>query len=283
MKDSEYPLTATISRRCLLPSELVISLTVLVSIFFLCFLYPLLFPLTEPVGGDIRESGLPVLSPGHFLGTDLNGNDVFSRLLYGGRTSLLIAIATNALGLLIGASLGAWSAYCGGMIDSATMRILDTLIAFPSLVLVLAIANAFEASPSSMVFALLFYSVPAYARIARASTLRLCGQPFMLAAQLAGTSTPRILSSHLAPNIMPELFTFAMLGMGATIIIEGALNFLGLGIQLPAPSWGGMIYQGQQAISFKPSLVLLPSACLFITVLSFNHLGDVLRSKWGER
>jgi peptide/nickel transport system permease protein len=163
------------------------------------------------------------------------------------------------------------------------MRILDTLIAFPSLVLVLAIAHSFEPSSSSMVVALLFYNVPVYARIARASTLRLREQSFIFAAQLAGTSTSGILVRHLAPNIIPELIALTVLGIGVTIVIEGAMNFLGLGVPPPAPSWGGMIRLGQEALSFNPSLVLLPGTCLFITVWSLNHLGEALRSRWSLR
>jgi peptide/nickel transport system permease protein len=159
------------------------------------------------------------------------------------------------------------------------MRVLDVLIAFPSLVLALAIAQSLGPSKLHTIYALCFFSVPAFARLSRAQTLRLRERPFMLAARLAGTRAPRILLRHVAPNILPALVTFALLGMGVTIILEGALSFLGLGIRPPEPSWGNMIFEGQAVLSAEPKLVLLPSAFLFVTVLAFNLLGDALRAR----
>ncbi len=248
-----------------------------------CFLGPLVAPLPPPVGGSVLESYLPALSPGHLLGTDPNGNDILSRILHGGRSSLIVAVAVNLLGLLVGGTLGALSGYLGGVTDTVIMRLLDVLIAFPSLVLTLAVAQSLGPSLTNTVFALAFFSVPAFARISRAATLRLREQPFMAAAQLCGTSFPRILGRHVAPNIAPQLITFGMLGMGIVIVIEGALSFLGLGIPPPAPSWGNMIAQGQASISATPMLVVWPSAVLFVTVLAFNLLGENLRSRWSGR
>jgi peptide/nickel transport system permease protein len=122
--------------------------------------------------------------------------------------------------------------------------------------------------------------VPAFARVARAATLRLREQPFITAARLSGTRHVRMLLGHIAPNILPQLLTFALLGMGITIILEGALSFLGLGVQPPEPSWGNMIAQGQGILSAQPRFVLIPSAALFVTVVSFNLLGDALRARW---
>jgi peptide/nickel transport system permease protein len=248
-----------------------------------CFLWPLIGAVPSPVGGDVLSSGLDPFSPGHLLGTDPNGNDVWARILYGGRNSLIVGVAVNAIGLLLGGTLGAVSAYAGGIVDTLIMRLLDVLIAFPSLVLVLAVAQSLGPSQLNTIFALAFFSVPAFARIARAATLRLREQPFMVAAMLCGTGTGRTLFRHIAPNIAPQLLTFSMLGMGITIVIEGALSFLGLGIRPPAPSWGNMIAQGQQSLSATPLLVLWPCAALFLTVLAFNLLGETLRSRWSGR
>jgi peptide/nickel transport system permease protein len=231
----------------------------------------------------VLETYLPALSPGHLLGTDPNGNDILSRLLNGGRTSLTIAGAVNVLGLVVGGTLGALSGYVGGVLDTVIMRLLDVLIAFPSLVLTLAVAQSLGPSMRNTILALAFFSIPAFARISRAATLRLRGQPFMAAAELCGTPAWRVLLRHVAPNIAPQLITFGMLGMGITIIIEGALSFLGLGIPPPAPSWGNMVSQGQLSLSATPMLVVWPSVALLVTVLSFNLLGENLRARWGGR
>jgi peptide/nickel transport system permease protein len=264
------------------PLDIVIPASLLL-IIFACLIAPLFYPIPDPVGGDVLKANLPMFSPGHLLGTDWNGNDVFSRLIYGGRTSLLIAVTVTLTGLLAGSTLGALSACAGGLVDTVIMRVLDALIAFPSLILVLAVAHALPPSAINTSWALAFFSVPAFARLARASTLQLREQPFMVAAQLSGTSLPRTLMSHVAPNILPQLLTYALLGMGLVINIEGAVSFLGLGVPLPQPSWGNMIYQGQQVLSVTPSLVLLPSGFLFVTVLAFNLLSEALRTRWSKR
>jgi peptide/nickel transport system permease protein len=243
----------------------------------------LIFPVPDPVGGTVAEVGLPMWSPGHVLGTDMNGNDNWSRLLYGGRASLGIALAVNLLGLVLGGCIGAFAACFGGWVDSAIMRFVDVLIAFPSLVLALAAAQILGPGYTNTIAALALFSVPAFARVARSSTLRLRSLPFMLAARLSGTPTSRVLFRHIAPNVLPQLATFALLGMGVVIVLEGGLSYLGLGVQAPDPSWGGMIYHGQQAMLTKPSLALLPSGLLFVTVLSFNLLGEALRVRWDER
>jgi len=263
--------------------EIVVPAAVLVVIAAACFLGPLVLPVPPPTGGSVLDSYLDAGSPGHLLGTDPNGNDILSRILHGGRASLVVAVAVNVLGLLVGGTLGALSGYVGGAADTVIMRVLDVLIAFPSLVLTLAVAQSLGPSQTNTVLALAFFSVPAFARISRAATLRLRELPFMAAAQLAGTPGWRILLRHIAPNITPQLITFGMLGMGIVMVIEGALSFLGLGIPPPAPSWGNMIAQGQQSLSATPMLVVWPCAALFVTVLAFNLLGETLRARWSGR
>jgi peptide/nickel transport system permease protein len=263
--------------------ELAVPIVLLALIIGACFLWPVIGSVPRPVGGNVLDSNLPALSPGHPLGTDTNGNDVLSRILYGGRSSLEVGIAVNLLGLIVGGGLGTLSGYVGGALDTVIMRILDVLIAFPSLVLTLAVAESLGPSQLNTIFALAFFSVPAFARISRAATLRLREQPFMVAAKLCGTRTPRILFRHITPNIAPQLITFAMLGMGVIIVIEGALSFLGLGIPPPNPSWGNMISDGQQSLSATPMLVVWPCVALFVTVLAFNLLGEMLRERWSGR
>jgi peptide/nickel transport system permease protein len=253
------------------------------AILFLCFLWPLIGPVSQPTGGTILNANLPSFSSGHLLGTDSTGNDEWSRLLYGGRASLEVAMAVTALGLVIGGLLGAFAGYVGGWRDSVIMRILDVLIAFPSLVLAVAIAERLGPGEVHAIWALSFFSVPAFARIARAATLRVREQNFIVAAGLSGSGHLRTLLRHVAPNIFPELITFGLLGIGITVVLEGALSFLGLGIPAPAPSWGNMIAQGEGILSAQPKFVMLPSAALFITTVSFNLLGESLRARWSDR
>lgn len=266
-----------------LPLSVLLPAALLMLIVLLCVFLPLVYPLPSPVGGSVLASHLPPLSAGHWLGTDANGNDLLSRLLHGGRASLLVALGANLIGLLLGASLGTLSAYRGGVLDACLMRLLDTFIAFPSLVLVLLVAQVLGHGLLSTIFALSCFSVPAFARLARAATLSLRTESFIPAAQLSGTPLWKMLLAHIGPNIAPQLLAFALLGMGIAIVTEGALGFLGLGIPPPAPSWGGMIHQGQQALTANPRLVLLPGLALFLTVLSFNLLGEGLRSHWSRR
>jgi len=249
-------------------------------IFVACFILPLVAPIPKPTGGDILESLKPAFAPGHLLGTDDNGNDILARILYGGRTSLIVALLVNLVGLVVGGGLGALAAQAGGVVDGVIMRLFDVLIAIPSLALIVAVSLSLGPGLRNTILTLAFFSVPAFARISRAETLRLRERPFMVAAKLSGTSRWRIVVRHIAPNIGPQLMTFAMLGMGIIMVIEGALSFLGLGIRPPAPSWGNMIFQGQLSLSGTPLLVVWPSVALFLTVVGFNQLGEAVRSRW---
>jgi len=163
------------------------------------------------------------------------------------------------------------------------MRALDVFIAFPSLVLALAIVDSLGQSELNVIWALSAFSIPAFARVTRAGTLRLRDQPFVVAARLSSAKRWRILFGHLVPNLMPQLVTFSLLGAGVTIILEGALDFLGYGIPDPAPSWGKEIAVGQTMLSVRPSLVIVPSIFLFVTVVCLNLMGDGLRARWGVR
>jgi peptide/nickel transport system permease protein len=255
----------------------------LVLIIAACFLWPLVGSVPPPVGGSVLDASLPAETTGHLLGTDAAGNDIFSRLLYGGRVSLEVGAATQVIGIVVGGLIGMIAGYSRGFLAAVLMRVLDILIAFPSLVLALAIAEGLGPGELHVIWALSFYSVPAFARLARAATLRLRDQNFMLAASLSGTPRGRIILFHLAPNLLPQQLTFALLGAGVAIIQEGALSFLSLGVPPPGASWGNMIASGMQTMSVQPSLVLLPCLALLITVAALNLLGDALRARWSAR
>jgi peptide/nickel transport system permease protein len=263
--------------------EIIIPAVILAMIMMACFAWPLVYHLPGPNSGSITQAELPVLSRGHLLGTDQLGNDVLSRILYGGRTSLEISVGANLIGLLIGGSLGTLAGYAGGVTDSIVMRIFDVLLAIPALILAMAIAESLGPGQLNVTIAISFFAIPAFARLARAAAMRKRQQPFILAARLAGTSNWRILTRHIAPNIFPPLATFSFLGVAVAVIIESGLSFLGLSVRPPAPSWGSMIALGQNYMGNDPALILVPSIFLFATVVSLNMLGDALRARWAER
>ncbi|HJY72882.1 MAG TPA: ABC transporter permease [Streptosporangiaceae bacterium] len=271
------------ARQLMRSLEVAIPAAVLALLLFFCFIWPLVYPVPPPVGGSILDSGLPMWSPGHIFGTDTVGNDIMSRILYGGRVSFEVAAAVQVIGLAVGGLLGLIAGYRGGTLEAVLMRVLDVFIAFPSLVLVLAIVDSLGQSELNVILALSVFSIPAFARITRAATLQLRDQPFVVAARLSSVKTWRILAGHIVPNVMPQLLTFSLLGAGIVIILEGALDFLGYGIPDPTASWGKMIAAGQTMLSVSPSLVIVPSIFLFVTVVCLNMLGDGLRALWGVR
>jgi peptide/nickel transport system permease protein len=281
--DSPTAGRASAVRRLLRSLEIALPAAVLLVLLFFCFVWPLVYPVPSPVGGSVLSSNLPLWSPGHILGTDQVGDDVMARILYGGRVSFEVAAAVQVIGLVIGGFIGVVAGYLGGVVESVLMRVLDVFIAFPSLVLVLAIADSLGLSEMHVIWALTAFSIPAFGRVARAATLRLRDQPFVVAAQLASARRWRIILGHIVPNIAPQLLTFSLLGAGVVMILEGALDFLGYGIPPPAASWGNMIAVGQQVLSISPRYVVVPSIFLIVTVVSINLLGDGLRARWAVR
>ena len=254
---------------------------VLVLILAICFLLPLVVTLPSPTKGDIIYNNEPPFSSGHWLGTNVQGVDIFSQLVYGGQVAFEVGLSVTAIGIAIGGTLGVIAAYFGGWVDAVISRVFDILIAFPALVLALVIAEGLGPSEMHTIWALAVFGIPAVGRVARGATLTIRGLPFMTAARLAGTRRWRIITRHVVPNIMPNIVTFSLLGLGIIIILEGALDFLGYGIPAPTPSWGNMIANGQQILSVQPEYVLIPSIALLITVAALNMLGDALRERWG--
>jgi peptide/nickel transport system permease protein len=281
--DSSAADEASRARRMLRSLEIAIPSAVLLVLLFFCFIWPLVYTVPSPVNGSVLSANLPLWSHGHILGTDIVGDDVMSRILYGGRVSFEVAAAVQAIGLVVGGFIGLLAGYLGGVVEAITMRVVDVFIAFPALVLVLTIADSLGLSELHVIWALSAFSIPAFARVTRAATLRLRDQPFVIAARLSGTRTWRILAGHIVPNLAPQLVTFGLLGAGVVMLLEGALDFLGYGIPPPAASWGNMISQGQQVLSISPRYVIVPSIFLLVTVVSLNLMGDGLRARWGVR
>jgi peptide/nickel transport system permease protein len=256
---------------------------VLILILAICFLLPLVVTLPSATSGNIIYNNESPFSPGHILGTDVQGVDIFSQLVYGGQVAFEVGISVTAIGIAIGGTLGVIAAYFGGWVDAVISRVFDILIAFPALVLALVIAEGLGPTEMHVIWALAVFGIPAVGRVARGATLTIRGLPFMTAARLAGTRRWRIIARHVVPNIMPNIVTFSLLGLGIVIILEGALDFLGYGIPAPTPSWGNMIANGQQILSVQPEYVLVPSIALLITVAALNMLGDALRERWGAQ
>jgi peptide/nickel transport system permease protein len=263
--------------------EIWIPATILAIIVLGCFVWPLIGNVPSPINGSILSANAPMWTHAHIFGTDPVGNDIFSRILYGGRVSIEVGLGANALGLVVGGLIGIFAAYSRGWAEAVIMRILDVFIAFPSLVLTLVIAEYLGPGELNVIWALSFFSVPAFARLARAQTLRVRESNYVLAARLSGTKTSRMIFAHIVPNVIQNLLTFSFLGVSITIILEATLSFLGLGVRLPNPSWGDMIAQGQEYLSSNPNLVLVPSIFLLITVVCINVLGDGVRARLASR
>jgi peptide/nickel transport system permease protein len=255
----------------------------LILMLFFCFVWPYVYSIPPGDSGSILAAGLPPFSPGHWLGTDPNGVDISSMLIYGGQVSLEISLAVTAIGMLIGGVLGIAAGYFSGWADAVLSRVFDVLIAFPALVLVLAVAEVLHPSELHLIWALSAFSIPAFARVTRGATLTVRTLPFITAARLTGTGNWKIVFKHVLPNIIPGIVTFSLLGIGIIVILEGAVDFLGLGIQIPQPSLGEMIAKGQTVLTAQPEYILIPSIVLLIFVMALNLLGDALRERWGVR
>ncbi len=283
------PLPSLISARRLRSQKIARALAlwvpagILIFLLAMCFVWPHIYSIPPGNTGSILDSGDPPFSPGHWLGTDPNGVDIFAMIVYGGQTSFEIGLSVTAIGMVIGGLIGMAAGYFGGWTDAVLSRVVDVLIAFPALVLALAVAEVLQPSETHLIFALSVFSVPAFARLTRASTLVVRQLPYITAARLSGTSSWKIIVRHILPNVIPGIVTFSLLGLGVVVILEGALDFLGLGIQVPQPSWGAMIAKGQNVLTAEPQYVIIPSIVLLIFVMSVNLLGDALRERWGVR
>ena len=216
-------------------------------------------------------------SAAHFMGTDQYGRDVFSRVVVGAQASvfstLILVCITSVFGTLAGTLCG----YFGGRIDSVLMRISDVCLAFPGLVFALAIAALLGGGISNAVIALAVISWPKYARVARGQTLALKNCDFLAAARLAGDNSVQMIWRHILPNILGPILVTAMLDIGTMMMELAGLSFLGLGAQPPVPEWGNMMSGGRSMLQTYPWLVLSPGVAIFLTVVTFNLLGDTVR------
>ncbi len=236
---------------------------------------PLISPY-DPIKTNQRLS-LQQPSPDHLMGTDRFGRDIFSRVVWAGQTSLPIGLVAVAIGVLLGVSLGLLAGYYGGWIDAVIMRAVDLLLAFPGILLALAIIAILGGSLINLMIAVGISSIPDYVRITRGTVLSVKEREFVLAARVIGCRGPAIMLRHILPNVVAPLIVLATLGMAAAIITGSALSFLGLGIKPPTPEWGNMLAEGREFLQHAPWVAFFPGAAIMLTVLSINLFGDGLR------
>ncbi|NCP88080.1 MAG: diguanylate cyclase [Anaerolineae bacterium CG_4_9_14_3_um_filter_57_17] len=231
----------------------------------------------------IHLLGCPADQPEHIVGIDGNVRDEFSRLLYGTRVSLWIGLSTVTFAIVIGTVLGALSGYFGGWVDTVIMRVMDVLLAFPSLLLAIAIVTVLGPGLINALLAIGIVSIPSYARVVRASVLSVREMDFVSATRALGGSDFQILFGRILPNALTPLIVQGTLGIATAILDAAALSFLGLGAQPPTPEWGAMLGSERNQVFSAPHLVFYPGLAIMITVLAFNLLGDGLRDALDPR
>ena len=239
----------------------------------------LLAPLSpyDPNALSLREKFLAP-SAEHWFGTDQFGRDYFTRALYGGRVSLTVGFAAMLVTVFVGTAIGIFSGYIGGKLDMLLMRFTDIFLALPSMLLMVVLNTFLKPSMTTLIAVLSLFSWASVARITRAETMSLKERDFVIASKNLGVSNFRIAVEHILPNILGPVTVAASLGVASAILTESSLSFLGLGISIPNASWGSMLDAAQELVLDKPMLAVYPGLLILLTVLSFNILGDVLRS-----
>jgi len=244
-------------------------------IVFVAIFAPWISPL-DPLEQD-PFARLTWTTPKHWLGTDDFGRDVFSRIIWGSRVSLLIGSASVLLGLFLGTSLGMIAGYYGGKPESLIMRVIDVMMCFPDLILAIAVTAALGANLLNLIITIGIVMTPRFARLAHGIILSIKENEFVLASRAVGAGVPRILVQHIFPNIFGELLVAGTLWVGESIRLEANLAFIGLGVQPPTPTWGNMTREGVDVLINAPWLSIFAGLSILITILAFNMLGDGIR------
>ena len=237
---------------------------------------PLLCHGVDPAEGELADA---IMAPSseHPFGTDKMGRDIFARVIYGSRTSLVSTFSLVLVIFVVGTFLGILAGYFGGWVDAVIMRIADMMIAFPGLVLAIAVAGMLGASTKNAIIAISVVSWPKYARLARSLVMKIRHTDFVAAAQVTGSRTPYMLWKYMLPNTITTLVITAATDIGSMMMELAALSFLGFGAQPPTPEWGSMLNEGRNFMQSAPWMMIYPGLAIFITVVIFNMLGDNLR------
>jgi peptide/nickel transport system permease protein len=250
---------------------------VIIAILIIAALFAPYIAVYDPLSTNAAAS-LAKPSAAHWLGCDFMGRDLFARIIYGARISLIVAISSVALGATVGVTIGLLGGYLGGWFDLITQRLLEMMQSLPLLVMAIIMAAALGPSLQNTILAIAFVLVPSIARVIRANTLSLREQPFVEAAKAIGMSESRIAIRHVLPNTLAPLIVLATAQFGSTILIEAALSFLGLGVPEPHPSWGRMLSESAaEYVRTAPWLVIFPGMAISFVVFGTNLLGDALR------
>ncbi len=235
-----------------------------------------IFTAYDPLAQDARSRLMPP-DPAHLLGRDTFGRDLYARVLYAGRISLLVGVCAVLLGGVIGCALGLTAGYTGGKVENAIMRLVDTLMAFPSLLLGMLVLAVLGPGLFKMIAAIGIMLSPGFARVMHGAALSLKKREFVEGAPSVGAGPVRILGRHILPNVMGELVVLGSLWTASAIRIEASLSFIGLGVSPPTPTWGNMIRDGTPHLLNAPYLSVFPGIAILVAVLGFNLLGDGLR------
>ena len=254
-------------------------------IITIMFILAMLAPLLAPYDSDAFDVKAILLSPSwqHWMGTDGLGRDVFSRMLYGGRISLLVGIVAVGISTAIGILLGALAGYYRGWIDTVIMRLVDVMLSIPSFFLILAVIAFLTPSIYNVMIVIGLTSWMGVTRLVRAEFLSLSGREFIMASRTLGANDVRLIFVHLLPNSLTPIIVSAVLGVAGAVLLESGLSFLGLGVQAPQASWGNILTDGKDYIQFAWWLSLFPGLAILLTVLGYNLLGEGLRDALDHR
>jgi len=258
-----------------------VGLIILVPMFLCAILAPII-SLHDPVEPDLKNI-LTGPTWSHPFGTDMLGRDVFSRVIYGSRISLLVGFVSVGIATLIGIMIGAVSGYTGGIIDELIMRFVDLVMCFPTFFLILAVIAVLEPSIWNIMIVIGLTNWMGIARLVRAEILSIKNKEYVLAAKAMGFPKRRIIFGHVLPNALSPVYVVATLGIGGAILTESALSFLGIGVQPPTPSWGNILTQAKDTIEVAWWLSLYPGLAIFLTVMGYNLLGEGLRDIFDPR
>jgi peptide/nickel transport system permease protein len=258
------------------------GIILLLLVALVSILAPVLAP-HDPIETNLAQRLVPIGTPGYLLGADELGRDILSRLIWGGRISLLIGFSAVMVAMMLGVMVGLLAGYFGGWIDSLIMRLIDILMAFPAILLAITIVASLGPGLRNAMLAVAIVGIPYYARIVRGNVLSLREQEFIQAARVIGAPDVHIILRHVFPNTLAPLIVAATLDVGWFIMAAAGLSFLGLGAQPPTAEWGVMLSTGRQFIRNAPHLSILPGTAIFLVVLALNFLGDGLRDALDPR